>query len=495
MGCSPRFFSVPYPVTHFVTTAYVALGCNTEKSTPHPPLPAAAPSISASAGAPSKPEGIRKDAVQAVIEAWQSAQNRGDFDTYARLYDREFSGTKRVGEKSFEFDRAGWLADRRPMFQRDVAVEIRDIRVSSGERTALAVFVQAWSSPRFRDEGQKRLEFVVRDGALSISREEMLESTTARSSGARPPPPEELSLVVTLARGLGAVIRVGAVHGTGAVRRIHSPSAFEHRVERDASPADIGQYRDLIGRPMDLYQGQAIACSGKVTSFVGVTGVLGSDDLKDDTPPERRAAVLWDWAESAQYLAAVIDPDRPDCKAEWARASDLPKPTVFETRDLSPDEAGSALSALRKTRTAESVQVEYERYKTDPAHAHATEHADAWWNIEPRESTTRAFVNPTTKATYAVMELSAGSGCGEFGGYALGFFKVTPSGWLDLTGDGDPRLKVPERPYFQMAPHVAVGSTPGRSPFFVGRNALYAQAPNGFVLVTGVGSIRTVCGC
>jgi hypothetical protein len=71
--------------------------------------------------------------------------------------------------------------------------------------------------------------------------------------------------------------------------------------------------------------------------------------------------------------------------------------------------------------------------------------------------------------------LSAGNACGEFSGYALGFFKVTPSGWLDLTGDGDPRLKLPERPYFRIAPHVAVVTEPGRSPLLGGKAVVWRK--------------------
>ena len=95
------------------------------------------------------------------------------------------------------------------------------------------------------------------------------------------------------------------------------------------------------------------------------------------------------------------------------------------------------------------------------------------------------------------VELSAGEGCGDFTGYALGFFKVTPGAWIDVTGDGDPRSSLPSRPWSGIAPHAAVATRPGKPPFLIGGggSVLYAQGPSGFVPVTTVGEIRTMCGC
>ena len=52
------------------------------------------------------------DVVQAVIDAWLAAQNGGDFAAYQALYADKMEGVKRVGPRTWRFDRKGWLADR-----------------------------------------------------------------------------------------------------------------------------------------------------------------------------------------------------------------------------------------------------------------------------------------------------------------------------------------------------------------------------------------------
>ncbi len=471
----------------------IASACDRKNEPPQPSAPAA-PVVTTAPAPPAVPAGVRSAEVEALMASWQSAQNQGDFERYAALYDAAFTGVKRVGQKSFRFDRKGWLEDRRSLFQRDVRVVVRDMRIFTGERSAFAVFVQEWSSARFADVGQKRLEFMLRDGKLFVSREEMLESKTTGPGPVEAPPAEELALLVRLPAGYGAVLRTGSVEGTGVVRRITSESELVHRVVKDASPADIQPFQHLAGRSMDLYDGSSVACSGRITSFVGVTGVLGSDELGSESSPQGRADAIWEWADAAKYLAAVIEPERP-CVAQWARASDLPKPTVFESRQLRPEESSKGLSALLETRAARDVQASYERFRSEITGG--ANHPATWSDREPREFAATLFADAASQVTYAAVELSTGEGCGDFGGYALGFFKVTPGAWIDVTGDGDPRASLPHRPYFGVVPQTAVATRPGKPPFLIGSagSVLYAQVAAGFVPVRAIGEIRTICGC
>src|SRR5690606_36175977 len=87
-------------------------------ATPEPEAPASpTPEPAALAEAEAEAE------VHALLEAWQLAQNRGDFERYAAHYAADFRGVKRAGTSEKSFDREGWLADRKGMFSRPMKVE------------------------------------------------------------------------------------------------------------------------------------------------------------------------------------------------------------------------------------------------------------------------------------------------------------------------------------------------------------------------------------
>jgi ketosteroid isomerase-like protein len=114
--------------------------------------------------------------VRAFVERWVQAQNDADFDAYAALYAEDFSGIKRVADKETRFDREGWLADRRRMFERDQRVVASNLEVLRGRDAVGVSFDQAWSSSTFSDRGRKLLTLRQNGSDFRIAREQMLSS-------------------------------------------------------------------------------------------------------------------------------------------------------------------------------------------------------------------------------------------------------------------------------------------------------------------------------
>lgn len=69
------------------------------------------------AATPATTSAAAESEATALLEAWLSAQNAGDFAAYEKLYAANFTGTKRVDNKSSKFGRTRWMADRRKMFK------------------------------------------------------------------------------------------------------------------------------------------------------------------------------------------------------------------------------------------------------------------------------------------------------------------------------------------------------------------------------------------
>jgi hypothetical protein len=238
----------------------------------------------------------------------------------------------------------------------------------------------------------------------------------------------------------------------------------------------------LRARVFDLYGENGVDCTATVTGFRAVGGFTLWDE-------EESADSVWE-ALPERYLVAVVEPADPTCRPLWARAQDLPKPTVLKSRALTAVETRHATGALGKTAVARALQASYAEHRMEGREPHGPL---TWDALEPREWGAVAFEHPETGVAYFSAELSAGEGCGDFGGYALGFFKSGSASLVDVTGDGSPEL--PDRPLFGLLPTAAVALDRGGPVFFVHPNALYANAGAGVVPVTTVGRTGTTCGC
>jgi hypothetical protein len=110
----------------------------------------------------------------ALVKEWLSAQNRGDFAGYQRLYAQQFTGIRRSGQKVVELDRAGWMKDRERMFKKPMIVSANQLTIDWDK----VQFVQTWQSGDYIDTGRKQMVIVREGPEWKIAREELLESVS-----------------------------------------------------------------------------------------------------------------------------------------------------------------------------------------------------------------------------------------------------------------------------------------------------------------------------
>ena len=126
--------------------------------------PQAAPP-SAPADAPRNAEAERARALQQALLAWQQAWQGGDFDAYARAYDAKFKGSSRT-RKAWERDR------KRRLAAAPITVRISDVQWRQvSDDVAEARFLQHFEQGRYRDVGDKTLQFRRTDGGWRITQE------------------------------------------------------------------------------------------------------------------------------------------------------------------------------------------------------------------------------------------------------------------------------------------------------------------------------------
>ena len=94
---------------------------------------------------------------QGWLQEWVATQNEGDYAAYSGLYGEKLAGVRRSGHDVKEFDREGWLEDRRRMFKKPMAVHASDIATFSHDHTTAIVFIQHWQSGKYADWGPKLL--------------------------------------------------------------------------------------------------------------------------------------------------------------------------------------------------------------------------------------------------------------------------------------------------------------------------------------------------
>lgn len=127
------------------------------------------------------PKPISKRDARARLDEWLEAQNKGDFALYETQYASTLTGIKRVRDRKTEYDRNGWLADRKRMFRNQMVVEAADVKINVDGKPVTVELVQTWRSGSFKDVGAKRLTLVREEDKVLIAREEMLSSKVVPS--------------------------------------------------------------------------------------------------------------------------------------------------------------------------------------------------------------------------------------------------------------------------------------------------------------------------
>ncbi|HEX7597156.1 MAG TPA: nuclear transport factor 2 family protein, partial [Polyangia bacterium] len=155
------------------------LACLAASACTQPALAEAQPAASQPADPVAAEAAARK-----TLDEWLSAQNRGDFAAYQRLFAERFQGVRRSGPRTRVLTRKAWIADRQRMFQKPMKVSMRGLAVTSLGGMVQARFIQTWESGTYHDEGPKAVSLVNEKGAWRIAREEMLASKIdAKESG------------------------------------------------------------------------------------------------------------------------------------------------------------------------------------------------------------------------------------------------------------------------------------------------------------------------
>src|SRR5204863_8493141 len=103
---------------------------------------------------------------------------------YEKLYAPKIEGIKRVGARTWRFDRAGWLKDRERMFKHPMTVAAGDVVVRGSGIAATVDLVQTFTQGKFKDEGPKHLVLIKGPSGFQIAREEMLRSDVGGAAAA-----------------------------------------------------------------------------------------------------------------------------------------------------------------------------------------------------------------------------------------------------------------------------------------------------------------------
>ena len=114
------------------------------------------------------------------LRRWLAAQNNHEFTRYSRMYAADFTGIKRTTSgRTREYDRAGWMSDRRPMMAPSrhlhlSAENVRYRRLQGG--WAEIRFDQHFRTKNYGDWGPKLLRVRLASSGLLIVHEELLAS-------------------------------------------------------------------------------------------------------------------------------------------------------------------------------------------------------------------------------------------------------------------------------------------------------------------------------
>lgn len=265
------------------------------------PPPTATPPEPADAPLPAEAP-VDAAAVQQLVDAWLAAQNADDFAAYEKLYAPKMEGIKRAGPRTRRFDRAGWIADRKKMFDgKPMTVALRDLRIGGSAAAPTASFVQSFKQGNFADEGPKQLVLTRGPDGLRIAREELLASVIG---GATPITAGPIALVVEV-DGKQHVVITGDADPAWGAGPIHGPFAGPHKfATRSASKAPAAAA--WAGKAMTVYNADdgasCPATVGALRLLGGGTPHFGEVQVWDGDPAMSPDGRVWSKAERARAV-------------------------------------------------------------------------------------------------------------------------------------------------------------------------------------------------
>ncbi len=110
---------------------------------------------------------IPAEDVRNVVDKWLNSWRSGDMETYRSVYDESFESRK--------MKLNDWITYKTNVRNKskNISIEIDDLKISTGEDKATAVFTQIYSSSIIKDKGKKILELKKTGNDWKIVREIM----------------------------------------------------------------------------------------------------------------------------------------------------------------------------------------------------------------------------------------------------------------------------------------------------------------------------------
>lgn len=364
---------------------------------------------------------------RAVLDTWLSAQNTANFAAYEGVFATKFQGVKRSGQRTYRFDRKGWLKDRKRMFSPKVKVEMSDVQERAlGKDVVQFSFTQKWSSGKYEDVGTKLITVFREGGGWNIAREEMLTSDIKLDLTKQAPlTPVEFAAVwdgrVQLG-GLGAVTVDPKRLSTHAVDGVHVAFA-------PVDPAQLGAAEQAwIGRKVRVYDAAGRACETSVTGLVAQAAVVphfGVVQEMQEGGGEGWAQAVWELAPETQRLAGTL---ADKCEGGlWARDAAQPAATPWPVT-TDPALAQKATAALRKLPGYRALQKDF-----------SSDGSKGFWESSGSGLSFASFAGPD--GAQVVSALALGGICGGFGGQFESIWSVAGGQWTAVT---DPKSGGPE---------------------------------------------------
>ncbi|MBP6632249.1 MAG: nuclear transport factor 2 family protein [Kofleriaceae bacterium] len=416
------------------------------------------------ARAPAAPRASLDEAgARALVGSWLAAQNGGDFDAYATLYADRFAGIKRAGPRVSQFEREGWLRDRRTMFSKPMVVTADELQLRLGVDTAVVELTQTFSQGRFKDVGKKQLVIVATAAGARIAREEMLSSQLAGPIGGGD---ARWSFVLGHGGAYYAVLaQTTGARGAGAVSAIegHDPMIVVDDVVAGSTSADEAAW---VGRRVRVFDSGS-QCDTTVTSlrlayvatphFGTVQAWKGELDDNPALSPAAQSKELTTLA--APMLIGKLD---GVCAGRWVNLQGGAGSALSPTAPP-PTLADKVLAQLRASAPWLALQQEASGQgegSGSDALWHDKLDVGLWASVDGRTGTAPANPAPA-RARFLYVNAHGGHTCQDFDGTlamvwvvsasgaptALGKIGATPTDpWgeamqvLDLDGDGKPEL-------------------------------------------------------
>lgn len=388
--------------------------------------------------------------VRTVVDRWVAAQNQGDFATYQTLYADKMRGIRRSGSREVRLQRAGWMKDRRRMFDKSMRVGVANIAIHVSEAVAQVSFEQSFAQGTYSDTSKKVLVLVRENGAWKITNEELRTSAMGAKT-------ESNGSLVGLFDGLGIVL--AEADPTWIAKGLPTLDVMGGR-NTVLRPVDLAklppELRSRDKSVVELLDRSGTVCRSTIERLRASRSVI-QDFVREDEAGHLRQLAK---AEIAAEMLASTDDD--DDKLLALVHSDCKDPLVARTAHATAPvaiaraaDAAEEKRALAKIQTLPAYRAVRDRWRAEAPQEFATQKPNEEW---PDRREVRTFdVTVEGKAQHWVsLHVARGDDCSSWAGFLWALWRVDGATWtlldepgeiaiypelaVDLDGDGWPEL-------------------------------------------------------